>query len=532
MSTATTALSTAAANPSVTSLLKRRATPATLPHRHSSLAIPRRLGIAGIDVASRLLFADPAFLRLTGLPPEAVLGRRLFDVFQLEGSSTADFVPEIPPPQSVGLELRHRNGGAVSSSLTATLVPCFRGTLRGIVVLDDGSERMTIEDHLRRFQRLENLDHLLSGVAHDLNNLVTVILGHLELMLFGGSPDDGEALRASYEATRQTASLCRYLLAFGGSRSQAETIGDLNEAIAASERPLRRFLPDSIELVLDLADGSHPVPCTSAELNQIVLNLVKNAAEALTEGGRIVVSTFSKTVTDGELCGHSVTNGEYEILQVLDTGEGIEPSTHQRMFDPFFSTKGASGLGLTMVHDIVRRVGGHICVETQQDLGSRMSVCLPTRRSSRIGTRHSVSGLRDLRGQETLLLVEDEDNLRQLMISMLEHLGYTVIAAEGPEQALRLAGDPGIDLALVDAMLPGAVPGEVAQSIRRSRPELPLLVMSGYPADVLERQGFPTEPFRFLGKPFSGKTLAHAVREILDEKPKETSPPMSGTVSG
>ena len=394
--------------------------------------------------------------------------------------------------------------------------------LRGVAV--DVSERRRLEEQLLSAQKMEAIGQLAGGIAHDFNNLLTAIFGSAELLLTElPAPDprrrDAEAIR---DAADRGAALVRQLLAFGRRQRLEPVIVDLNAVVAEIMPMLQRVVGSRITIRTILADDLGRVSADPGQLQQVLINLVVNARDAMSGSGELTLETANVELDARYARQHpDVVAGPYVLLGVSDTGQGIEPAALARIFEPFFSTKPAGeggGLGLATVHGIVKQSGGHVAAHSVVGVGSTFRVYLPHRPEPAGPRPQATAASRPAGGSETVLLVEDDEQVRTLAERVLGRLGYRVIAEPSGEAAIaRLEGDPThIDLLLTDVMMPGMSGTEVAEAIRRMRPDVKVLYVSGFVGGLAGADDAVRETRPFLQKPFSSPDLARAVRDVLD----------------
>ncbi len=375
-------------------------------------------------------------------------------------------------------------------------------------------------------QKMESVGRLAGGVAHDFNNMLQAILGHAELALemYDTGVDPRESIREIQKAARRSADLTRQLLAFARKQTVAPQVMDLNDAIAGMLKMLRRLLGEDINLVWVPGASLGLIRMDPSQVDQILANLTVNARDAIEGVGRLTIETENVTL-DAEYCAAHVdaVPGEYVRLAVSDDGCGMDAETLSMIFDPFFTTKGVgkgTGLGLATVYGIVRQNNGSISVYSEPGHGSSFMLHLPRWAGAAEPQPPSVVAAPPPGGCETILLVEDEAAVCAITRASLEALGYTVLSAESPEQALRVSGEfPGVvDLLLTDVVMPGMNGRDMARRLVGQRPGLRCLYMSGYTANVVAHHGVLDEDVDFLPKPFTRDTLAAKVREVLDRK--------------
>jgi len=382
-------------------------------------------------------------------------------------------------------------------------------------------ERERLGEALDEARRLESIGRLAGGVAHDFNNMLLAILGNAELALSDLDPEHpayGE-LQEIRAAAMRSADLTRQLLAFARKQTVVPRLIDLNLHIAALMAMLRRLIGEEVELAWSPAAGPCPVLIDASQVDQLLANLCLNARDAIDGVGRITIATGHVHVSPGEAARRGIEPGEWTVLTVTDTGSGMDPETLARIFEPFYTTKAVgrgTGLGLPIVHGIVQQNGGRIDVESRVGGGTTFRVSLPSAASDQGGLAAGAATAPSGGCSGTILLVEDEPSILRLAVRQLSGLGYRVIAAASPAEALRLAREAsGIDLLLTDVVMPEMNGADLADEIAALQPDARCLFMSGYTADVIARHGVIDEGVRFLAKPFSAAELEAAVRAAM-----------------
>ncbi|MGE0862579.1 MAG: PAS domain S-box protein [Vicinamibacterales bacterium] len=386
------------------------------------------------------------------------------------------------------------------------------------------AEVLALEAQLRHSQKLEAVGQLAGGIAHDFNNLLTVINGYCERLLL--TVDDSTGLRPDldliHKAGQRAAGLTRQLLAFSRRQVLQPRVIDLNAIVADIQRILARVIGEQNAVVTALDPGLGAVEADPGQIEQVVMNLAINARDAMPDGGTITIQTGNLAVLEGDPSPFHLQPGQYVMLAIGDTGHGMDADTASRIFEPFFTTKDAgkgTGLGLSTVYGIVAQSGGDIAVESAVGAGTTMRVFLP-RVAMRAASVPAAAPAPPPGGHETVLLVEDEAFVRELVREFLQASGYTVIEAASAEDALRIAGDrqTPIDLLVTDVVLPGLNGVRLAERLKAQRPGIEALYISGYPGDAMFRGDVFDPGPAFLAKPFTRHVLTQKVREILNAR--------------
>jgi NO-binding membrane sensor protein with MHYT domain/nitrogen-specific signal transduction histidine kinase/CheY-like chemotaxis protein len=384
----------------------------------------------------------------------------------------------------------------------------------------DITERRQLEEQLRQAQKMEAIGQLAGGVAHDFNNLLTIIRGNAELALEPGRHDPRDAMREVLEAGDRAAALTQQLLAFSRREVVQPRPLDINDVITQIEPMLRRLIGEDVTIVIDPAPAPRLTMADRGHVEQILLNLAVNARDAMPVGGHLRIETGAATVSPQDAVRAGMVPGDYVTLTVSDTGVGIDPAIVGRIFEPFFTTKEAgkgTGLGLSTVYGIVRQSGGYVFVHSRPG-ETAFKVYLPEVSGSVEATPAAPPAAMAQKGSETLLLVEDEAALRRLARQILERKGYRVLEAEHGMHALEVAQqhDGRIDALVTDVVMPKLGGRELADQLRKLRPGIKVLFISGYTDDDTLRRGRLDPGTAFVPKPFAPAALAAAVRETLD----------------
>lgn len=482
------------------------------------------------DIQGRITYVNRAGLEYAGCDEASVLGQPLLSFL----------APEYQ--QSVDARMRERVGGDTSTfryeagivdsagrrvifDVSSTPVIQDGAITQVLVVARDVTENRAIEAQLRQAQKMEAIGRLAGGVAHDFNNMLSVILGYGESLL--------EALPATHpwredvlqivEAARRSAQLTQQLLAFSRKQTLHPEALDLNAIVRGTEKMLRRVIGEDIVLTLDLAEGPLIVHADRSQMEQVILNLAINARDAMPQGGRLAIETRLKDVDRQQARRQpaELKPGRYAQLTVTDTGIGIDEDDLLHIFEPFFTTKGqGTGLGLATVYGIVTQSGGAVWASSQPGAGTTFTVCLPVLERTSPARADANRGESRRPGQgEHILVVEDESSLRGLLTHMLTTLGFRPTVVEGGAEALHLLEDPDFEprALLTDVVMPGMNGLELANRARAARPGLKVVLMSGYATETIERHGLLDDETPLLQKPITLASLAETLRSALIE---------------
>ncbi len=436
----------------------------------------------------------------------------------------------LPPRSHTGLFRHRKKSGEVILVEIVSHEMTFNGRRARMVLANDVTEKHEMEISLRQAQKMEAVGQLAGGVAHDFNNLLTVIRGVIELRLADGSiaPDLRSDLEEVRTAAERAAELTRNLLAFGRRQTLRPRVVDVDGVVRETERMLRRLIRENVELVVSPAGAKPLVYADSTQLEQVLMNLVVNACDAMQDGGRIAIET---AVVDLDAAAarraEGVPPGRYVRLSVADDGSGMPPAVLSRVLEPFFTTKPrgkGTGLGLATVYGIVKQSNGALQIESSEGRGTRVAVFLPlvAEAAPEAGPRAASGGCA---GGETILLVEDEEAVRAVSRRALEGYGYRVLCAANGGEAVSLAASHAgtIDALVSDVVMPGMSGPDLAKAVAARRPGIRILLVSGYTA--ADRRHAPGEETAFLPKPFTPEGLARALRGVLDAPDR---PPPAG----
>jgi signal transduction histidine kinase/CheY-like chemotaxis protein len=400
----------------------------------------------------------------------------------------------------------------------------------------DVSLQRAVEEQLRQSQKMDAIGQLTGGIAHDLNNLLTVVIGNLDLIAPRGDDYVRRHAQPALQAAERGAALVHRLLAFSRRQTLMPRRLELNELVRSIHELIRRTLGEDVEIELRLAGELWPVFADRGQVESALLNLVVNARDAMPEGGRLTIET-ANTVLDADYAALNpgVEPGEFVRLAVSDTGVGMAPEVLEHAFEPFFTTKEVgkgSGLGLSMIYGFARQSRGHVKIYSEPGIGTTVRLYLPRLTDDTLDAPLTPAETAAQRqpapaGSETILVVEDDESVRRFVVVALERLGYRVLPAGDAREALEiLAAHPEVDLLFTDVVIPGGTSGrQLGETARAQRPGLKVLYTSGYTRNSMVHQGKLDATVAFLAKPYRRDELAAKVRSVLDAGPGDPEPP-------
>ncbi len=493
--------------------------------------------IQGYDRYRQVIFWNRASERVYGYSKSQAMGRKLEDLIippdmrdPVVQNITAWLEKDIPIPAGE-IMLQNSRGEPVPVFSSHVMITNYQGEKEMFCIdLDLTSftqvqkEKAQMETQYRQFQKMESIGRLAGGVAHDLNNLLSPILGYSDLMLTDPQLAESQKKTVSIiqKAGFRARDLVRQLLAFSRKQTLSVKPVDFNLAVKNFEPLLQRTIRENIRITLALSADPGIVVADIGQIEQVIMNLAVNAADAMPDGGRLTIETSGQYLDD-IYAQHrqGVTPGHYVLLAVSDNGAGMDKKTCENIFEPFFSTKGenGTGLGLATVYGIVKQHGGNIWVYSEPEKGTTFKIYLPVApdHANREASPVEIQAEK-VRGTETILVVEDDDQVRQLACTILENSGYQVLAADGGSQALETAeahkGD--IQMMLTDVIMPDLNGKDLYRKISRTHPGLKVLYMSGYTSNVIAHHGILEQGIQFIQKPFNVNELAAKVRQVLD----------------
>jgi PAS domain S-box-containing protein len=482
--------------------------------------------------------------RILGYRADEIVGRHFSCFYTPEDVASGGVARHLERAAAEGhleYECRHlrKDGSEFHASVAVTALKDEAGALSGFAqVIRDLTERSKAAEELRKTeaqllhaQKMEAVGRLAGGVAHDFNNLLGVIVGYTELLR--RQVPDADAVRGRIDkildAAEQATTLTRQLLAFSRRQILQPRVLDLNELVAGMHDMLRRLIGEDVDLVTRPAASLGRVRADRGQIEQVIMNLAVNARDAMPQGGRLTIETAEVTLGAEYADAHvAVTPGPHVLLAVSDTGSGMDAETRARIFEPFFTTKPegkGTGLGLATVYGIVKQSGGNIWVYSEPGRGTTFKVYLPEVREA-VDRDVAPAGAADLpRGHETVLVVEDQEMLREMISEALRAQGYEVLPARDAVEAQHVAArhTRAIHLLLTDLVMPGMGGRELARRLLASRQTTRVLYMSGYTGEAVARHGIE-EGLPFLEKPFTTVALARRIRKVLDDPPLGEGP--------
>lgn len=477
-----------------------------------------------IDPDSHVSYASPSATKILGREPEELLTCNVLDLFQPAKNvdvSVLESLQEALAGTTVEFVCRHRDGSARLLQVSVNSLNRVPGPVGMVLTARDLTEQRELELQALQAHRLESVGRLAGGVAHDFNNVLTVILCFAEIILGELGPD--EPLRVSVEEIRiagqRAANLTKQLLAFSRQQILELRVLDVSQSIAGMEKMLRRLLGADVDLTILSEPGLWNIKVDPVQIDQILINLAVNAREAMPLGGMLTIEMANVELDDEYAATHhNVLPGPYVMIAVSDTGAGMDRETMQRIFEPYFTTKEkGTGIGLATVFGIVKQSGGHIWVYSEPGNGTTFKVYFPMVRDVADARGLQRPSTEPVRGSETILLVEDDDQVRALARTILRRSGYVVLEAPNGGEALLICEQhpARIHLLLTDVVLPRLSGRQLAERLALIRPEMKVLFMSGYTDDAILQHGILDSGVAFLQKPLTPNALTHKVREVL-----------------
>jgi two-component system cell cycle sensor histidine kinase/response regulator CckA len=488
------------------------------------------IGIAELTSAGEIEAANNAFARLVRLDPEKLADRPLASFVAADDREQLNArLSKMLMGAARGAEFEARLIGEEDRTAIFRIGPRFDsdgGTIGMVAHVMDATEQKNLEVQFAQAQKMQSMGQLAGGVAHDFNNLLTAMIGFCDLLLqrhSAGDPSFADIMQIKQNANR-AANLVRQLLAFSRKQKMEPKIVDVAESLSELSNLLRRLIGDHVQLDIGSESENALVRVDPGQLDQVIINLVVNARDAMPEGGEVSVHSssvsYDRQVRRG---GDAIPPGDYIRIEVADNGSGIAPENLSRIFEPFFSTKdvgAGTGLGLSTVYGIIRQTGGYIFVESEIGKGTTFTILLPVygdEGSKPTVRRRQMPEVTDLTGKGNVLLVEDEDAVRMFGARALRNKGYTVLEATSGEGALEVINNAKmeIDIIVSDVMMPGMDGPTLVRLIREDRPQVKVILISGYSEETIRGDFDGDDQVHFLPKPFSLNELATKVKEVI-----------------
>jgi two-component system cell cycle sensor histidine kinase/response regulator CckA len=494
--------------------------------RYRSLVQSSVYGIYRSSLEGRFLDINPALITMLGYgsPDEVLLLDPENDVFAQpeEHDRLIEEFRRTGRLDGFEVKWKRKDGGTITVRISGRAVSSADEPADVLeAIAEDVTDRRALEDQFRQAQKMEAVGRLAGGVAHDFNNLLMVISGYAEVILAQVDPSSPllEKGRAIQLAADRATTLTRQLLAFSRKQLLELKVVDVNAIVQDMERLLRPLIGENIDLVTILSPEAAHTRADAGQLEQVIMNLVVNAKDAMPAGGRLTLRTENVVLDEDHRRGHQfIRPGNYVTLMVSDTGMGMDRETQSRIFEPFFTTKEkgkGTGLGLSTVYGIVKQSGGYVTVQSELGRGTTFQIYLP--RVEGAAEKHSVAVPEAVGGTETILLVEDEESVRQLVRDTLAAKGYKVLEAENGEAGVAAAvhHKGKLDLIITDVVMPGMGGREMVKQLMETRPGTKVLYLSGYTEDAIISDGSIEKGTAFLQKPFTLQSLSRKVREVL-----------------
>jgi len=493
------------------------------------------VGIVVIDSAGAVLDHNAAALGLAGLSAPAAAGLQLTDLVDEQDRESLQEVLKEDWDTPIEVRMAGGAGRVCALHLTRLAPEQAPGESQGEIVAHfiDTTELKSLEAQFAQSQKMQAVGQLAGGIAHDFNNLLTAMIGFSDLLLLRHRPGDqsfADIMHIKQNANR-AAGLVRQLLAFSRQQTLQPRVLDMTDILAELSHLLRRLIGETIELEMIHGRDLGAVKADQGQLEQVIINLAVNARDAMPEGGTLTIETDGAHLARSmKRKGEIIPAGDYTRIRVTDTGCGIAEDELDRIFEPFYSTKevgAGTGLGLSTVYGIVSQTGGFVEVKSRLGEGTSFAIYLPHHQASEEEAAEEqaeaaapVEASRDLTGMGTVLLVEDEDAVRAFGARALKNKGYNVLEANSGEAALEVLGDSGetVDLLITDVVMPRLDGPSLVRQVRESRPDMPVIFISGYAEDSFRKRLGREAGIHFLPKPFSLKDLAGKVKEVMGEK--------------
>ena len=499
--------------------------------RYRSLLHSSADAIVIYDLEGRTRYVSPTFTQFFGWAIEEVKGKQMPFLPESEKkrslAAISEFIENGLPCRGFETKRLTKDGRLLEVSISASFYDDHRGRPAGVlVILRDISDRKSLEAQLFQAHKMEAVGTLAGGIAHDFNNILQAISGYSQLLIIGKDPNDPDypKLEAIDKSVRKAADLTRQLLIFSRKIESKLRPVDFNQEVLQVRTLLEGALPKMIRIELDLAEDLHVINADPVQLEQIIMNLGFNAMDAMQDGGRLIFKTGNRHL-DNEFCvNHIGSNpGEYVILSISDTGEGMGSEILEHIFEPFFTTKEigkGTGLGLAMAYGIVKNHGGYIKCTSEVGEGTTFDIYFPAQQTGEIERSKEPVGEAIIPGRgETILLVDDERNIRNVARDMLNRFGYNVLTAISGEEALEtFEGERGeIDLIILDLNMPGMGGHRCLEELLQIEPKAKVIIASGYSANRKAREAIKSGALGFITKPYHYTEILKSVRKAIDK---------------
>jgi PAS domain S-box-containing protein len=502
-------------------------------------------GIFGLDLNGRVSFVNPTAARLSGYDASELIGRNIHEMLHhTKADGTRHPQEECPIYAALKKgETRikdndifwRKDGASFPVDYAATPIKTSDGSssIGTVVVFRDVTERLSLQTQFLQAQKMEAIGNLAGGIAHDFNNLLAAIMGYAEIIMmdFPANQPYHPYLQEIVKVANRGASLTRQLLAFSRKQIMQPRVFNINEVVAEMDAMLRRLIGEDIDLVTVLSPELEAVQADPAQIEQVIMNLAVNARDAMPTGGKLTIETNNVYLDEAYAqAHHAVVPGLYVMLALSDSGSGMDAETKGRIFEPFFTTKElgkGTGLGLATVYGIVKQSGGNIWIYSEPGQGTTFKIYLPRVVGDVEPIKSEAPVPLHLPGSETILVVEDNDDLREVICKTLGKQGYVVLAAANGKEALQIFENRTwpIDLLLVDVVLPQMSGAEVVKRLQGFDPNIKALYMSGYTNNAIVHHGVLDTDVAFLQKPFKGTALLMKIRDVLDSSWRMYPPP-------
>ncbi|MEK6583112.1 MAG: PAS domain S-box protein [Nitrospirota bacterium] len=498
-------------------------------------------GFIVIDPEYRILSANKSYLNMVDIPAENVIGKHCYEISHHIYKPCCEEGQDCPVKDTFKTGNPHtalhthydKEGNPVFVEIKSYPVKNESGEIvSAIEVITNITEKKKLEDQLRHSQKLEAIGTFAGGIAHDFNNILTAIIGYGNLLQMKMEAD--EPLRAYVDpiliSAERAASLTHSLLAFSRKQIMSTRPVNLNEIVGVVKKLLVRLIGEDIEVKTLLSEDDLTVMADPGQIEQVLINLATNARDAMEGGGVLTIITKPVELDNNFIMAHNYgKKGKYAFVSVTDTGTGMDERTKEKIFDPFFTTKEVgkgTGLGLAIVYGIIKQHNGYINVYSEQGQGTTFNIYLPLTRKAEVKETKLAEIASSMDGAETVLLAEDEGEVRQITKTVLEKFGYKVIEAVDGEDAVNkfMENRDKIELLIFDVIMPKKTGKEAYEEIKKIRPDIRALFTSGYPVEIAGNKGPFEEGINFVPKPVSPTGLLKKVREILDKKRVDSIP--------